>query len=210
MKILELFSGTHSVGKVCEELGFNEIVSLDRDLDGFKDHKHFKVDIHDFDYKQYPPDYFDVIWASPVCAFWSILKGSNVGRYSKRYGRILTHEDIQDDIDKIGKPMVDKTLEIIEYFKVNKNLLWFVENPQTGKMKTYITELPFYDVDYCMYSDFGYRKRTRIWTNKEGFDAKLCNKKCFGFDKKHPIKSDSPNQKDLYRIPFNLLKKLLT
>jgi hypothetical protein len=210
MNILELFSGTHSVGKVCEKLGFTEIVSLDRDLKGFKEHKHFKVDIHDFDYKQYPPDYFDVIWASPVCAFWSILKGSNVGRHSKRYGRILTREDIQDDIDKIGKPMVDKTLEIIEYFKVNKNLLWFVENPQTGKMKTYITELPFYDVDYCMYSDFGYRKRTRIWTNKKGFDAKLCNKKCFKFDKKHPIKSDTPTRKDLYRIPFNLLKELMT
>lgn len=217
MKILELFSGTHSVGKVCEKLGFNEIVSLDRDLEGFKEHKHFKVDIHDFDYKQYPPDYFDVIWASPVCAFWSHLKVSNVGSYSKRYERNLTHDDIKDDIDKLGKPMVDKTLEIIEYFKGNKNLLWFIENPQSGKMKTYITELPFYDVDYCMYSDFGYRKRTRIWTNKEGFDAKLCNKKCLGYSNGRHFsqlgqggqpKSISKVQK--YRIPFKLIEQLMT
>ena len=124
--------------------------------------------------------------------------------------RILTHEDIKNDINQYGKPMVDKTLEIIEYFKGNKNLLWFIENPQTGSMKTYITHLNYYDVDYCMYSDFGYRKRTRIWTNKKNFNPKLCNKKCFGFDKKHPIKTDRATRKDLYRIPFELIKELLT
>jgi hypothetical protein len=30
-------------------------------------------------------------------------------------------------------------------------------------------DIPFYDVDYCMYSDWGYKKRTRIWTNKTDF-----------------------------------------
>jgi len=34
---------------------------------------------------------------------------------------------------------------------------------------------PFYDVDYCMYSDWGYKKRTRIWTNKKEFNNKLCD-----------------------------------
>jgi len=216
MKILELFSGTHSVGKVCESLGFDEIVSLDRDLEGFKEHKHFKIDIHDFDYKQYPNDYFDIVWSSPVCAFWSQLKYSHIGRYSKKYKRNLTLQDIDDEINEYGKPMVDKTLEIIEYFKGNKDMLWFLENPQSGRMKQYITTLPFYDVDYCMYSDFGYRKRTRIWTNKEGFQAKLCNKKCFGHDgKKHIMNIGGGNgaevsRKKKYRIPFKLIKELIT
>ena len=90
MKILELFSGTHSIGKVCQILEkIDEIVSLDRDLEGLNDHKHFKIDIHDFDYQQYPHDYFDIIWSSPVCAFWSILKNSNVGHFSKRYDQNL-------------------------------------------------------------------------------------------------------------------------
>ncbi len=70
--------------------------------------------------------------------------------------------------------MVDTVFEIINYFKPK---YWWIENPQTGRMKEYIT-LPFYDIDYCKYSDWGYKKRTRFWTNIEDFDAKLCNKDC--------------------------------
>jgi hypothetical protein len=216
MKILELFSGTHSVGKVCEKLEFNEIVSLDRDLGGLGNHKHFKEDIHHFNYKQYDADYFDIVWASPVCCFWSQLKYSHIGRYSKKYERALTLEDINNEINEYGKPMVDKTLEIIEYFKGNKDLLWFIENPQSGRMKSYITTLPYYDVDYCMYSDFGYRKRTRIWTNKQNFKPKLCNKQCYGFkNNKHMMNigggtGGEASRKDKYRIPFKLVKELLT
>ena len=38
-------------------------------------------------------------------------------------------------------------------------------------MKNYM-DYPYYDVDYCMYSNWGYRKRTRIWTNLKGFEPK--------------------------------------
>ena len=71
--------------------------------------------------------------------------------------------------------MVDKVREIIDYFKPQ---YYFIENPQTGKMKTYITDLPYYDVDYCKYSDWGYQKRTRIWTNVINFKPKICKKDC--------------------------------
>ena len=50
-----------------------------------------------------------------------------------------------------------------------------------GKMKDYI-DRPFYDVDYCKYADWGYRKRTRIWTNLKGFNPKKCNKDCNSLD----------------------------
>ena len=59
MKILELFSGTGSVGKVCKSLGI-EVVSLDRDLP-----TDIKSDIMDWDYKTYKPKDFDLIWVSP-------------------------------------------------------------------------------------------------------------------------------------------------
>ena len=62
--------------------------------------------------------------------------------------------------------LVLKTLEIIDYFNPE---YWFIENPATSKMKDrpFMKDKPFYLVDYCMYSDWGYRKRTRIWTNKK-------------------------------------------
>jgi hypothetical protein len=31
-------------------------------------------------------------------------------------------------------------------------------------------------VSYCMYSNWGYEKKTRIWTNKEEFNNKICDK----------------------------------
>ena len=55
INVLELFSGTKSVGKVCDSLGWSS-VSVDLILPA--DHE---VDIMDFDYKQYPKDYFDII-----------------------------------------------------------------------------------------------------------------------------------------------------
>ena len=57
MKVLELFSGTHSIGNVCHELGW-DVVSLDRDLGNtspFSDYRsehHIKEDIMTWDYKK--------------------------------------------------------------------------------------------------------------------------------------------------------------
>ena len=59
MKILELFAGTGSVGKVAKELG-HEVISLDRDMEA-----DIKTDILDWNYKTYEPKTFDLIWASP-------------------------------------------------------------------------------------------------------------------------------------------------
>jgi len=55
VKVLELFSGTGSVGKCCKELGWS-VVSVDMILPA--DHK---VDIMAVDYKQYDKDEFDIV-----------------------------------------------------------------------------------------------------------------------------------------------------
>jgi hypothetical protein len=57
--------------------------------------------------------------------------------------------------------LVLRALEIIEYLKPK---FWFLENPQTGLLKTrpFMLNLPYTDVDYCRYSEWGYKKRTRI------------------------------------------------
>jgi hypothetical protein len=165
IKVLELFSGTRSVGKVCDEIGW-ESVSVD--LISEATHK---CDIMEFDYKQYPKDYFSIVWASPPCTNYSKLQDCFLGRMRKG---VLYTKEIQEAEMKEDDKLVLRTLEIIDYFNPD---YYFIENPATSKMKDrdYMKDRPFYIVDYCMYSDYGYRKRTRIWTNKEGWNAKKCD-----------------------------------
>ena len=168
MRVLELFSGTCSVGKVCTELGY-ETVSVDIEMPATH-----KVDIMEFDYKQYPKDYFDIVWASPPCQSYSSLQRSFYGRIRKN--ELFSkekHMALQDAADKL----VLKALEIIKYFNPK---YWFLENPATGNLKNrdIMTNINYYDYDYCKYSDWGYKKRTRFWTNRTDLEPKLCKNDC--------------------------------
>jgi len=224
MKLLELFSGTHSIGKVASKYGI-EVVSLDRDLGDkcpyteYKSQTHIKEDIMTWNYKQYPTDAFDIITASPVCLWWSHLRECWIGRKCRSIHptEVITKQHILDHIEEYGKPMVDRVIEIIEYFKPS---FWWIENPQNGKMKNYIQDKypqynTFYDIDYCQYSDFGYRKTTRIWTNIPNFIPKRCDKKkCTNMiNGKHKITlghiGGGLNRLDRYRVPYDLIKSLL-
>ena len=175
MRVLELFSGTGSVGKVCEELGY-ETISVDLEMPATH-----KVDIMEFDYKQYPKDYFDVVWASPPCTEYSYLQNCWLGR--NRKGKIYTKEIMEQDMLEADK-LVLKSLEIIKYFNPT---LWFIENPK-GRLKDrpIMADIPFYVVDYCKYSDWGYKKTTYIWTNKKDWQALVCKNDCNNMiDKQH-------------------------
>ena len=167
IKVLDLFSGTHSIGNCCEEIGW-EVVSLDYKLPATH-----QIDILEFDYKQYPKNYFQVIWASPDCCFYSRLQNCWLGK--KKADGILFTKEILEEKRKHSDKLIKKTLEIINYFHPE---LWFMENPKSGTLKDrdVVKGLPFYDVDYCMYSDWGYQKPTRIWTNKKDFKPLVCDK----------------------------------
>ena len=90
---------------------------------------------------------------------------------------------------------------------------------------------PYYDVSYCMYSDWGYEKRTRIWTNKKDWKNLICDRSglCGNMkEKKHnkrvsDVHSESTrkvhksdvsdlgggsNRLDRYRIPPDLIYSL--
>ena len=106
-----------------------------------------------------------------------------------------------------GVPILKKTIKIIKYFKPKYH---FIENPKSGQMKDFL-KAPHYDVDYCRYADWGYRKSTRIWTNKKGFEAKVCNKKCGnmnGTTHKINLGGGGTSLQDRYRIPPKLIESL--
>mgnify|MGYP003677421168 FL=1 len=203
MRVLELFAGTHSVGKVCKELGY-EVVSLD--LTGAD----ININILEWDYKKaFEPGHFDVIWASPPCHTFSNCRRCWINRKTKYFGdKIITAKMLDDDMETNGLPIVRKTEEIIKYFNPNR---WIMENPSTGKMKDYLKHLPHYDVDYCRYSDWGYKKPTRFWTNKEGFVPLKCNKNCGNMNgNKHKQRLDhTPGLHLRYRVPPKLIEELL-
>ena len=203
MRLLELFSGTGSVRKAVGHQ-FDEVISIDI-LPKFNPTE--TADILLWDYKKYPPGYFDAVWASPPCTEYSKLK------YMSSAPRNLALAD----------SIVQRTLEIIEYFNPTK---WFIENPQTGLLKDreFMLGLPYVDIDYCMYCDWGYKKKTRIWTNVS-YEGKLCDRKCGNIINNLHCKAENSaltaycgdrsasvfrsRDKDLlYRIPEKLIKDL--
>jgi hypothetical protein len=233
VKLLELFSGTHSIGKVAHQLNI-EVVSLDRDLPNYdlsdkereyKSDKHIQSCLLDWEYKKnYKPGDFDIITASPSCFYWSQLRKCWFNAYfnkdTRKFSRskkkdfvLFNKKELDEDIDKFGKPQVDKIIEILDYFKPQ---WWWIENPKTSSMKDYLLQKGFDNpkiVSYCKYG-FQYQKHTSFWTNIE-LEPKICKNDCenmiiIGKSKKH-ILSTAINLRKLerYKIPPKLIQELL-
>lgn len=200
MKLLELFKGTGSVGKVAQKLGF-DIVSLDLEPYYTPD---IETDILEWDYKRffkeskYVPD---MIWASPPCNTFSPL----VYRLKERDTK--TAEPFSDRA-KLGTKILYKTLEIIAYFKKkNPNLLFVIENPRgMMRMDKKMMKLAKETTLYCLYGDFK-RKPTDFFNNfPEGLGLKV-DTQCPDNIEIKGVQRLPLNER--YKIPSKLVRQIL-
>jgi hypothetical protein len=190
--VLVLFDGNGCVSNPLKELGYNVITSDILHLS----HIDIPVDIMNFN----PTSVSvipDIIWASPPCETWSI-KTAMKGGGNMYWETIKERKKVVNIVPRTNF-LVDKRLKfptritnkrithtnylkqtanIILFFQtLNPNLVWFIENPQTGFMKFYIDTL-FDNVihnktTYCLYGT-SYKKATNIFSNIK-LDLKWCS-----------------------------------
>ncbi len=158
MKVLELFAGSRSVGKIAESLGM-EVFSSDLiEFEGI----HYPISILDFDVSKVPfqPD---VIWASPPCTGFSVAAIGH--HWAGGKGAYIP----KTETAKLGIELVKKTLEIINHFQPT---YWFMENPRGVLRKLDVVKgLKKNSVTYCQYGDER-MKPTDIWTNSDVWTPK--------------------------------------
>ena len=153
MQILELFAGSKSIGKCADGLFFESYSSDIEQFSGID----YVTDILDFDVTKIPfkPD---VIWASPPCTAFSVAA---IGKNWTKVGNDYLPKNPRAEL---GLKLVQKTLEIIEYFKPT---YFFIENPRGMLRKMpMMAHLKRQGVTYCQYGDTR-MKPTDIWTNSD-------------------------------------------
>ena len=204
MKVLELFAGSRSIGKVCDELE-HEVFSSDWEhFDGID----YAVDINKFDTNMVPwiPD---VIWASPPCTSFSV---ASIGKHCDKDTRQPKTENAL-----MGLQILKKTLGIIKYYQwMNHNLIWYVENPRgmMRKMSIWDTiEHTRHTVTYCQYGDTR-MKPTDIWTNNPNWTPRPACKNGDSCHVSAPRGSRTGTQglKGSYvrsQIPYELCKEVI-
>ena len=193
MRLLELFSGTGSVGRAFSATGW-EVFSVDLDPRSPAD---LHQDILEFDPSRFPVGHFDAVWASPPCTMYSMLRTNS------------TEEERTSSDD-----LVRKTLQIAEALG---HPPIFIENPWTGRLKArgLLDHLKLHTVDYCTYG-LPYRKRTAIWTNTAWVPARrLCKHDCASSEGgRHTARAQQGgpgptfSQRELYRVPALLCDEI--
>ena len=195
-KLLELFKGTGSVGKVAKKKGFR-ILSVDIEE---KYKPNILTDITKWDFvkdlktRRFIPDF---IWASPPCSTFSPLvyplKERNPKTGLARSKRA-----------RLGTRILNRAIRIIKYYqKINPKLKWVIENPH-GMMRKmpWIKRQEIASTLYCLYGDKR-RKRTDFFNN---FDLKLNpNTKC---NKPTVSVARMTNLCEKYKIPGRLISTI--
>ena len=204
MKVLELFAGSRSIGKVADELGY-EVFSVD--INNFKGIDLVK-DI-EFLTKEDIPFVPDIIWASPPCTTYSIAAISH-------------HRDMgkpKTDFAAKSDRLVINTLKLIKEF----NCKYFIENPRGYLRKMdFMLGIPKTTVWYCTYGDVR-AKPTDIWSNHiyslfnvKGWKPRpICfngNTNCHHQPSPRGSRTGTQGMKNNYersKVPYELCKEIL-
>ena len=147
-RLLELFSGTKSVSRVAESLGF-ETVSLDicprHEPTICDDIRNAEVRLRALDL--WEPGSFDFVWASPDCRAYS-------------RARSKSHDDPEAAM-AASDGLVQTTLDLFEHFQAP----FVLENPDGGRLWARDVARPLLDhsvkTSYCAFG-YPYRKNTRL------------------------------------------------
>ena len=204
IKVLELFAGSRSIGKVADKLGY-EVFSVDiNDFDGIN----LVKDI-EFLTKDDIPFIPDVIWASPPCTTYSIAA---IGHH-RDMGKPKTDFAAKSD------RLVLNTLKLIKEFDCK----YFIENPRGYLRKMdFMLGIPKTTVWYCTYGDIR-AKPTDIWSNhiyslfnQDGWQPRQeCfngNTNCHHQPAPRGSRTGTQGMKNNYersKVPYELCKEIL-
>ena len=174
MKVLGLFTGMKSWEKPFIENGDNVYMS---DINKNYEYCQFIGDIRNIpikDIEEYLGGSPDIIIASPPCTTFSIASCSHHWHPPTKEGLRIP----KSDNAIIGLELLNKTLELIEYFKPR---FWIIENPRGLMRKMNCLEgINRNTVWYCQYGD-DRAKPTDLWGNwpKSFITRKECKNHTF-------------------------------
>ena len=172
--LLELFKGTGSAGKA-----FNgKVISVDNEE---KYEPDILADILKWDYKKV--DTPDFIWASPPCSSFTnmALTKDKTHRIPARVRNVDTMKPLAKSA-VLGDKILNKTIEIIRYFKKkNPKLKWVMENPHGSMWRSpFMKKLPQYHTEKTYYCNYGDKRKkpTDFFSNvKLKLKSGSCNAK---------------------------------
>jgi hypothetical protein len=179
--VVEFMCGSKSLTKEAEKRG-HKCYTIDWDKKWNPD---LCIDILKFEISMLPEEFRcpDFAWFSPQCTKFSHANRKGIPDLT------MANLYVQKCIDV--KNML---------LKINPNLIWIIENPQTGTLKNqiYMQGIPFTDASYCKYG-LPYRKQTRFWNNIN-LELKTCKKDCEFLDGKKHIMSVGNGRKEYTKV----------